>query len=153
MPPRKKAKEYTCVICGSNFLSTSTNPPKYCSSLCRSRAAAIKYPKLEAVKKASQEKWGHDPGEYAARQREKTLEMMPKITQEEDRTYMVIPANDPEKEAELTEEEMRMSNSARETLIGMKGLITGSRMFCSDETTKDLLETLSKTVDVLLEEE
>ena len=138
MPSRKKAAEFTCVICGTKFLSTSTNPPKYCSQLCRSRAAAIKYPKVEAVKKAAQEKWGHDPNEYAEKQKQKTLALMDNI----------VPVEEPK-----VKEEQKMKGSTRETLIGMKGIIIGSKMFCLDETTQSLLETLSKTVDVLLEEE
>lgn len=83
MPARITEKEFTCVVCGRKFFSTATHEPKYCSQLCRSRAAAQRNKRADREKKAAQEKWGHDPNEYAKKQREKTLEMIPKIITEE----------------------------------------------------------------------
>ena len=163
MPPRSNMIECTCSVCGRKFLSDAPHSPKYCSIQCKNKAYAYaqKEKKLKSkvqaecpnmtdsyfeshkeriARQSDPDVWGSAPGDYAERQKQKTLALMEKIE----------PVQIVEKEPE-DKEEKEMKEDSREVLVAMKGTLTGAALFCTDAAVTELCGKLLSAIDYLLD--
>ena len=129
-------KTYNCVVCGKEFTGESTKSERFCSRECLEEYVKSQKKKPGRKKKEQDEKFGSAPDEYAEKQKEKTLAMLPPIVNVPDET--------------AKRENMSMSE-AESVLVYMKGRIEGAIPFCQDEAVTDLLNKLLNGVNTLIE--
>lgn len=146
-----------CVVCGKEMTTLSNRGKRFCSSECRNEYIRKK---KSGKHTEEQEKFGSTPEEYAERQKEKTMAMLPKIEvpatkaiqtdKSEDNQVVTVPS-----EPETIEPVARKLNEHdRSILVYMKGLINGARVwFGEDREPNQIFDKLLAGINALLDEE
>lgn len=147
-----------CVVCGKEMTTLSNRGKRFCSSECRNEYIRNK---KSGKKTEEQEKFGSTPEEYAKKQKEKTMAMLPKI--EVPKTNKAIQADTSEDNQVVTIPEpaervepvtRRLNEHDRSILVYMKGLINGARLwFGDDREPNQIFDKLLAGINALLNEE
>lgn len=147
-----------CVVCGKEMTTLSNRGKRFCSSECRNEY--IRNKKGEK-KTEEQEKFGSTPEEYAEKQKEKTMAMLPKI--EVPKTNKTIQADKSEDNQVVTQPcepepiepvARKLNEHDRSILVYMKGLINGARLwFGEDREPNQIFDKLLAGIKALLDEE
>lgn len=146
-----------CVVCGKEMTTLSNRGKRFCSTECRNEYIRNK---KSGKKTEEQEKFGSTPEEYAEKQKEKTMAMLPKI--EVPKTNKAIQADKSEDNQVVTLEPAervepvtrRLNEHDRSILVYMKGLINGARLwFGEDREPNQIFNKLLAGINALLDEE
>lgn len=149
-----------CVVCGKEMKTLSNRGKRFCSSECRNEYIRNK---KNGKKTEEQEKFGSTPEEYAERQKEKTMAMLPKIEvpktngiqadKSEDNQAVTIPS-EPEPAERVEPITRKLNEHDRSILVYMKGLINGARLwFGDDREPNQIFDKLLAGINALLDKE
>lgn len=161
-----------CVVCGKEMTTLSNRGKRFCSSECRNEYIRNK---KNGKQTEEQEKFGSTPEEYAERQKEKTMAMLPKIevpktkaiqadkSEKDDRQDVAINPmvytpellpTDPEPTERVEPVARKLNEHDRSILVYMKGLINGARLwFGEDREPNQIFDKLLAGINALLDEE